>query len=130
MLDKLTDKLIPKISDYAVDYWDGFLGVCLVLCGMFAYFQKLPHVGGLVACGLALNAFSMARRSAHHIGNVRRGCQGYWPDICRQAFPAFFAWLFWLFVLWGLCSFAAQDFGFAVPWTRWFFELLSLAHLL
>ena|ERR1700693_4784052 len=84
----MLDKLVPKISAYAVFYWDGFLGICFVLVGLAAFFQNVPHATGLLLSGLGMSGFSMARRKVHHIGNVRRSCNGYWPDIRKQAYPS------------------------------------------
>ena len=74
---------------------------------------------GLVLSGFGLIAFGMARRCVHHIGNVRRSCAGYWPDMRKQAYPAFVAWMFWVTVSWVFCRYAALDFEITSQWIRW-----------
>lgn len=117
----MLDKIVPKLSAYAVFYWDGFIGVVTVLIGLAGFaglLDKLPHPVGLVFFGLGLNALSMARRCVHHIGNVRRECTGYWPDIRRQAYPTFFALLFWCVLLWACCRYAALSYQINETWVR------------
>ena len=104
-------------------YWDGCLGVCFVLVGLAAFLQKVPHAIGLLLSGFGLLAFNMARRCVHHIGNVRRGCEGYWPDIRKQAYPAFVFWMSWLAVSWVCFHYAALDFEMTAQWARWILHL-------
>jgi hypothetical protein len=106
-------KLAPQLPAYSVFYWDGFTGLRFVLvglAGLSGLLEELLHPVGVILLGVSLNAFSMARRCVHHIGNVRRGCQGYWPDIRKQAYPTFFVLLFWVFIFWVCCRYAALNF--------------------
>jgi hypothetical protein len=113
------DKLVPKLPAYAVFYWDSFLGICFVLGGLAAFFQKVPYAIGVLLCGFGLIAFSMARRCCHHIGGVRRSCQGYWPEIRKQAYPTFFFLIVWAIVSWVCFRYAALDLQITVQWVRW-----------
>jgi len=113
------DTLVPKLSAYAVFYWDSFLGICFVLVGLAGFaglLEKLPHPIGVALSGFGLIAFGMARRCGHHIGNIRRGCGGYWPSIREQAYPTCFLWVFWVLVLWVCCRYAALNFQITEHW--------------
>jgi hypothetical protein len=99
-------------------YWDGFLGICFVLVGLAAFLQKVSHTTGLLLSGLGMSGFSIARRNAHHIGNVRRSCNGYWPDLRKQAYPSFVFCLCWLAFSWGCFRYAALDFEMTAQWAR------------
>lgn len=119
----MLDKLVPKLSPYAVFYWDGFLGICLVLVGLGGFLQKVPHASGLLLSGFGLSAFSASRRCVHHIGNIRRSSAGYWPDIRKQAYPAFVFSVLWLAASWVCFRYAALDFEMTSQWARWILRL-------
>jgi|ERR1039458_3719302 hypothetical protein len=112
------EKIIPKIPAFAFRYSDWFLGICLVLTGLAAFLQKVPHAIGLMLLGGGFITLSMARQCGHYIGAVRVG--DFSPGYKRTlAYPKVLFIVVWSGVSWGFFRYAALDFGITAQWIRW-----------
>jgi hypothetical protein len=110
-------KLVPKLPDFAIAYWDRFLGICFVLVGLAALLQKVPHAIGLLLSGFGLTTFGMARRCWHYIGGVRVG--EFSPKYKRTlAYPKVLASVVWVAASWSFFRYAALDFEITAQWIR------------
>ena len=112
------EKLVPKLPGFAFPYWDRFLGICLVLVGLIAFLQRIPHAIGLLLSGFGVITLSVVRECWHYIGAVR--LQTFQPKYKRTlVYPRVLAIMFWLPVSWGFFRYAALDFQITAQWLRW-----------
>jgi hypothetical protein len=110
-------KLVPKLPDAAIHYWDCFTGLCFVLAGLYQAVNSSSGIGWLVS-GFGLITFSMARQCFRYVGAVRlHVCSAQYKR--SLAYPKLLASVFWLTASWVCFRYAMLNFHITEQWLRW-----------